>query len=334
MPKKTNPSAAYDITKVITVILVVLAHSTRMYTPAGVVALGKTSSLLGFVTDYIYAFHMPLFMLVSGAVYGLCIQRGKYAKKIPFVANKAKRLLIPYAVFGLFYVAPVMCLLGLTEQNYLQYCIYGIGMSMNSRHLWFLLALFNIFVYAIVIRGWLLKSHKTRLAVVALSCAIFAVAKYLPGRFQIIEACTYQLYFVLGACLHFYYDKISAFAHNIKYLWIVFPVLLAVKFYFGLSFLDFLVDDFVGIWMILMAAILLENNEKLRNAKWFRVLKDYSMGIFLFHPMIIYACYYFFGAWNIPPVLMSIGIALLSTLASMLLTWILRKCKLGVVMGE
>ena len=146
MNKKSNPSAVYNIVKFITVLLVVFAHSTRMYTSGGAFSPLNQSIILAKITDYIYIFHMPLFMFVSGAVYGLCIQQGKYEKKLDFIRNKAKRLLIPYYVFGLFYVAPVMCLTGLTNQGYFSYCFTGILRSLNSRHLWFLLALFIIFL--------------------------------------------------------------------------------------------------------------------------------------------------------------------------------------------
>ena len=242
--------------------------------------------------------------------------------------------MIPYAVFGFFYVAPSMCVMGLTQLSYAQYCWQGIVLSQDSRHLWFLWALFNIFIFAMLMRNWLLGSHKTRMAAMIVSCVVFLLAGYMPGCFQISAACSYQLYFMAGACAHFYYDKIVKLITKARYLWIIFPIALAVKFYFGLHVFDWLVDDFTGIWMIFMAAVLLAHNEKLLCAKWFTVLKDYAMGIFLFHPMIIYGCYFLLSSRDIPPILMSMGTALFSLILSMLLTKAVRILKLGFLMGE
>lgn len=334
MNRKSNPSMVYDISKVIAVVLVVVAHSTRMYTSYGAFSTANPSPLLALLTEYIYAFHMPLFIFISGAVYGLCIQRGKYDMMLPFVATKLKRLLIPYIAFGVFYVAPVMCALDVTSLSFFKYCYYGIIMSMDSRHLWFLLALFNIFVFAAVVRKLLLGSHKARLVVLLLSGIICVLAGYMPGKYQIGTACRYQLYFMVGACAHFYYEKMAVVAQKTRYFWVLLPAFLAVKFYYGISVFDLLIDDFVGIWMIVMAAVLLGSNEKLLASKWFHFLKNYSMGIFLFHPMIIYVCYSELGQRNIPPIVLSMGVALFSILLSVLLTKIVRTLRLGFLMGE
>ena len=59
----------YELIKVIATILVVLAHITRMYTGEGVVNPLNESLILNYLTKFIYSFHMPLFVAVSGAIY-------------------------------------------------------------------------------------------------------------------------------------------------------------------------------------------------------------------------------------------------------------------------
>lgn len=334
MKKSSNPSAVYDIVKTIAVLLVVFAHSTRMYTSYGVVSPVNQSLLLAKLTEYIYSFHMPLFIFVSGAVYGLCIQRGKYTDKLEFVKNKAKRLIIPYAFFGLLYVAPVMCLFDFTDEGYLEYCLNGIILSMNSRHLWFLAALFLIFLFSIFYRKWLLESDKARLFSLILSCIIFAVAAYVPSQFQVRAAFSYQLFFVAGACMHFYYEKIVSITMKMKFLWILLPVVLAGRFLFNPNTVTNLSYQFCGIFMVISAAVILENWLNLHNTKWFRVMKENSMGIFLFHPMIIYVGFFWLAPKDIEPIILSIAIALLSILLAVILTKIMRKLRLGFLMGE
>ena len=108
-----------------------------MYTGTGVVIPYNASDGLDHLTNIIYSFHMPLYMSVSGMVYALCIHDyQKYQDTARFLKNKAIRLLIPYLFFGICYVAPVMCLLGFTDQSYLRYCWDGIVLAHNNRHLW------------------------------------------------------------------------------------------------------------------------------------------------------------------------------------------------------
>ena len=95
----------YDMAKILTTLLVVLAHATRMYTTTGAIHPINKSLLLANVTEYIYQFHMPLFILLSGCIYDYCLTKGRYKANINFLIGKARRLLIPYLFFcNLLYV--------------------------------------------------------------------------------------------------------------------------------------------------------------------------------------------------------------------------------------
>ena len=59
---------------------------------------------------------MPLFVAVLGAIYYYVkVKLNKYNDNKIFVKNKAKRLLIPYMVFGVFYAVPVVVLCNFTD---------------------------------------------------------------------------------------------------------------------------------------------------------------------------------------------------------------------------
>lgn len=334
MNKQSNPSAVYNIIKIITVLLVVLAHSTRMYTSAGAFAPLNQSVALAKITDYIYIFHMPLFIFVSGAVYGLCIQNGKYEKKLPFIYNKAKRLLIPYFVFGFLYVAPVMCLTGLAEQGYFSYCFSGIIMSLNSRHLWFLPALFIIFIFAAFLRKCLLKSHYTRALALVLAGIMYILATYVPAELQLRSAFSYLIFFVLGAEFHYYYDKVEAVLVKVRYIAAALPIILLGWFFYCPNIFFHFGYKLVGILMIIMFSVLLQKGTNLYQTKFFQGVKDTSMGIYLFHPMIIYLGFYCLGGMDIPPIILSVGTAIISFCASIVLTKMCRKLRLGIIFGE
>ena len=47
------------------------------------------------------------FALVSGYIFALKIAGGAYSRYLPFLQNKAKRLLVPYFFVMLIWVAPI-----------------------------------------------------------------------------------------------------------------------------------------------------------------------------------------------------------------------------------
>lgn len=143
-----NTIESYDCVKVITSVLVVLAHTTRMYTGEGVIIPSVPSPFLHLLTDVIYSFHMPLFTAVSGAVYCYCrIKKHKYTNPKAFIAGKAKRLLVPYFAFGILCVAPVMVCYHFTDEDFIPYVFHGILLSLNNRHLWYLVMLFAVTLF-------------------------------------------------------------------------------------------------------------------------------------------------------------------------------------------
>ena len=103
--------------------------------------------LLHYITSFVYSFHMPLFICVSGAIFSFCINnKKKYSDFRLFIIKKWKRLMVPYFLIGIFYVMPVMCTLKITNLNPINYIKENIILSKDARHLWFLWTLFFIFI--------------------------------------------------------------------------------------------------------------------------------------------------------------------------------------------
>ena len=137
----------YTIIKVITTILVVIAHITRFYSMGGGAIKMKYNFLLHYITSFVYSFHMPLFICVSGAIFSFCINnKKKYSDFRLFIIKKWKRSMVPYFLIGIFYVMPVMCTLKITNLNPINYIKENIILSKDARHLWFLWTLFFIFI--------------------------------------------------------------------------------------------------------------------------------------------------------------------------------------------
>lgn len=325
-------SRHYDAMKFVATVLVVFAHASRMYTGAGVVAPLNPSPGLAFLTQLVYSFHMPFFMAVSGMVYGLCVDDlGKYRDARRFVKNKAMRLLVPYLFFGLAYVAPVMVLFGFTDASYAAYCFKDILLGEDPRHLWYLAVLFEVFLLCAAGGRIIRKPGLLPVLGIAalLACASF-VSGRLPGIFQLRNLAHYALHFCLGFAFNRYYGTLRGIVRN--------PVFLAAA-----SVSVWLLCG-TGGWAASMAKAVLGGlalaglSSCLPGAfmGWPPVVSacKNGFGIYLFHPMVIYVLYRFFGPCDIPPVVLCCGIAVAAYAASWLASMAFRRLKWTVLLGE
>lgn len=328
----SKKSKTYDIMKVITILLVVIAHTTRMYTKDGAIHPVNNSTILVLLTTYIYKFHMPLFIFISGSVYGYCISLGKYKNNILFIKNKLKRLIIPYIFFGSFYVAPIMELLKLDNHGYLNYIWDGIILSYNSRHLWYVLALFWIFIISMILKSLL---NKHNIILIGISFILYILSNRFPFIFQISSAMHYQLYFFIGILFNEYYDKIVSFISKINYSLILLPVILLGIFKYNPNWITNLGYEFIGIFMIISLAIFcIKKLYFIIETYFYNVIDKNMFGIYLFHPMIIYVLFYFLGIYNINPILLTLVISIVSIIVSVYATKLMRKIGLSIFIGE
>ena len=209
---KKNPisiSQRYDLIKVFTTVLVVFGHASRMYTGAGVITPANPSKFLDLCTAIIYAFHMPLYICVSGMVYGFCIDElGKYRDVKKFVLTKTKRLLIPYLFWGIFYVAPIMVIFGFTKQSYLQYAI-NLIIGKDSRHLWFILCLFLIFIVCAIYREIcrIFSFNENWIVILLIGLFCNRMANHIPNILCINSLFQYFIWFYLGVLINRYSNR-------------------------------------------------------------------------------------------------------------------------------
>lgn len=323
-------SQIYDDLKLGAMVLVVLAHSTVMYTVNGAFHPVNVSRLLEVLTTVIYSFHMPLFILVSGAVYAYCLQMGKYQKHGAFLKNKLLRLMVPYFFWGFFYVAPVMQGLGLDSSGYLSYCWYGIVRSTNSRHLWYLFALFWIYVFLRLTKE---LYHRHKGIFLALSIVVFLSYPYVHVGFQISAAMRYQLYFVLGMLFHDYFGRDNRKVGGTAVVMLVSCALLGyiLPQTHGREVLLAL----LGCWGMLALVILCRQwFPNMHQTAWYQRFKRDMMGVYLLHPMLLYVIYSRLGEKDIPPVVLSLGAAGVVLLLSIVGTEIIRKLGFSVLLGE
>ena len=323
-----NRSEHYSVIKIFVPLLVVLGHAARMYTGAGVVTPAVPSAFLARLSEILYSFHMALFMTVTGAVYSYCRENGKYRSPLELIRKKTVRLFVPYLFIGLLNVAPVMCLLGFTEESYPAYCLHGILLVGNSRHLWFVFVLFLIFLLCAPLGDKLGKINFYLAAAVLFVCAL--LSPHLPTVFQIGNLFYYALFFFLGYRADRVYDRVIRVLgkpYVLLLLFAVWAVLSAVNRTFAIILRAAAGTAlFAGLTSFLPGKLP-------KNPILARAGKN-GFGIYLFHPMILYVLFDLLGAYPIPAPVLCFGVTAASYLLSFALTELFRAIGCGFVIGE
>ncbi len=182
-----------DIARALCIVLVVAGH----YFPDG----GPV-----WYTDlrnWIYSFHMPLFMFLSGYVYSYTRREESYAR---FLGRKAKRLLLPYVIVSAVIISIKIAsqqLLGMDIKNPVGFDSY-LKMFLGPEaavHLWFILALWWIFVVVALFRSRLAHIVLLLLAVVLHYLPSIAPGICYPQVFCLNYSAMYLIYFMLGVVL-------------------------------------------------------------------------------------------------------------------------------------
>ena len=146
-----------DDARTLTMLLVIIGHCTylNLMTPYGGISYFSNISseeysfgekLLTTMVSFIYTFHMPLFMMLSGACFSLTIHKAAGLKA--FVSNKARRLLVPFLFTTLLLSVPLKYMSGYYSEsaNVLEDIVLGQFLLMGNSHLWFVASLFWIFL--------------------------------------------------------------------------------------------------------------------------------------------------------------------------------------------
>lgn len=327
----------YDLLKAYTIILVVLAHVTWMYSGKGAISIPE-NQILTWLSSYIYSFHMPLFVFISGGIYYIGKRiRKKYNNRKSFIINKAKRLLIPYFVFSLLLVFPVMIYIGNVNLPYIKYILLSYFLSLDPRHLWYVAMLFGIFIVYDLFEK-IIYNHPYLSTLLFLSLNI--CSSFIPGVFQIHNITKFMLFFHLG---YIYESKKQTLIiiNKCKTGGVIFGLLSFSLWFISISTNEQINSIFyknmlsamtaiAGIAFMVLFCIII----KRKNLQIIRILSKDSYGIYLFHPMIIYVLFFHLKDYSISPFWVTLIVFTVSFLFSYLLTQVIRKLRLQIIIGE
>lgn len=285
--------------KTILMLTVVLYHATQFWggnwfeyqTP---VLQAKPLTVLA---SWLNTFHIYGFVLVSGYLfYYLKHEKGKYTDFLPFVANKAKRLLVPYAFVSLVWVIPFAVYFFHYD---LKDVILKFAFGTSPNQLWFLLMLFFVFMLFHPTSSFFQKHNIAGAILVLFAYGIGMIGWYLDWNvFQIFRAFTYLPLFWIGFKIRQYGSdglrKVPLFvyllAHTLLFLFARFLSRLDGAFFVllhqGFSF----VLRILGAVTAFLVLQDLASHTSVAKSNALRFLGKHSMVVYLLHQQIIYVC--------------------------------------------
>lgn len=284
--------------KTVLMLFVILGHAVNFWNGSWFKVYSPIFECnpLAVLSSWVNSFHIYAFTLVSGYVFSFKIIGGGYSKLYLFVANKGKRLLVPYLFAALVWVIPI-------SQYYYHWNAIELFkkyiLCINPSQLWFLWMLFWVFIISWLLWKWLTKSIYTGTAIsVLLYCVGLIVSKFIPNIFCIFTALQYMPFFYIGMVIRLKQEK-NECSHITKIktiYWVIADLVV-----FGLihmlevrntpSILLTPMQFLLHIIGALMAIVVLQkvaNRVNWKESKVFSILSKNSMPVYLFHQQVIY----------------------------------------------
>lgn len=302
----------YDIMRVILTILVVIGHAAYLNMPFGFGGVDYTSSSslgnclstnwyakLYKIVGIVYFFHMPAFFFVSGAVFNIGMNNGKYSNLEKLVENKSKRLLFSAITAGVFWMVPLKFFgNGYSSAKVLPYAFFkGIYLGQGTGHLWYLFTLFWIFLISYICLKYFIKENW-----LSLLSSIFIIGTFynvidfsLPGGNNLLY---YLQFFLVGYCFEKNRANCLVTYKKLTILGILAVIVAGVSYHFtstvvttGMFFLDWLKTLGIVAYTIVLFCLchLLGDKVHFTNCRFYKVLEKHDFNIYLLHDPLNYA---------------------------------------------
>lgn len=242
-----------ELLRVFATLLVVIGHSGFYTITTSISSMGCdwteyiqdgsiVYKIIGLGTRIIYSCHMQLFIFMSGMVFQICLNGGKYRTASELLKNKFSRLIIPYFLVTVLYNIPVLWYADYFGGSICNAVLYVIGFGKN--HLWYLEVLFFIFMLTYVCKYILTKYIKFQKRTTIGLMMIPAVFMYFLSEYagiRIIEfayidrVTKYWIWFLVGM---FFVEQ----EYNIKQFFNK-NVILKISVVFAIWMISFLLVD-------------------------------------------------------------------------------------------
>jgi fucose 4-O-acetylase-like acetyltransferase len=264
------------------ILLVVLGHSVPRSSVLH--ASPPYPDYIIWMHNFIYSFHMPLFMFLSGYLF-VHSTRDREIQYINFIGKKVTRLLIPYIVLSTLAFLPKVILtkyaarpIELTCTSYIRGLIFPSENPIIA--MWFLPVLFSIFLVAPLLKK-IIDKNRLFITLTALA-ALAALNIFNPVDAKIFAAgitAEYIVYFFLGCVIAKLFKENLNWCGKIHYVLITFTALLMANIFLPQLTvkLPAFLAAIIGICFSITLAYFMENHGR----KFFGYIDGYSYQIYL-----------------------------------------------------
>lgn len=267
-----------DYLKAFACFLVCLGHLIQSLQKANI---DNYINITTFINWFIYLFHMPLFMCMSGFLY--CKNKKEFSWKNykDFELKKIINLLVPYFTFYLIYVGINIIFSSSVNTPKGIKDIIGIFNNPISPY-WFLYALLAIFIIIPILE----KICKNNEKLVFIILFIFKIAYIFIQTpiFAINQIMSYGIYFYVGCFINKENKKLNFKSIFTNILYIVMYVIFAIIFY---RLQDNINEYIANILNILFAMagiyICVSIFKTIQKSKILDTFKKYTFQIFVLH---------------------------------------------------
>ena len=321
--------------RALAIFLVVLGHSIILYSSEwNLYETTVSATFVDLLKRIIDIPQMPLFFSLSG--YLFVFTRGKKRGIWHLLKNKALRLLIPYVGIGLCFLLPIRLFVG-----YPSYRGMGIGafflklLTANDvGHLWFLPALFCVFVL-----GEIILSIAEKIPVIRKYPAIFlcivSFALYLEGYRigfgypPLLSAYNYLIWFSVGYLLNVYQNSLRKVygIRGVKWALLALNALLLIYWLWADS-----VRVLIALGTTALCVLNAYGAMPEKSCSLMEKIDRNSFGVYLFHSPLIYIIFATIPNAH-PAIVVFVNLVVFGAVAFGL-TELIRKTKLKVLIGE
>ena len=307
--------------RALAILLVVLGHSIIIYSPQwGYYTTENKVLVFQYLKDIINIIQMPIFFSISG--YLFCKSINSKRNIIEFVKNKIKRLLIPFILIGIAWMIPIKYIINYYKEGHLPTIFIKFILGIDIGHLWYLIALFLIFMIFYLIRKQIEKTTIKKDILISMILLIISLmaSKYFIHKY-INDTLIYLFYFYIGILIRRYEDNINWNKTLISIISILLMILsILVK------------SEILKYITAIITTITLYKIMPNKTTKLVEKISSNCFGIYLFHSPLIYITFTYFANSN-PLLILIINFFIFGTI-SFYLTELVRKIKLELIIGE
>lgn len=261
-----------DYLKAFACFLVVLGHLLQSLRK-----IGNYNSFAEFIIYFIYLFHMPLFMCMSGFLYCKTKKEFSWIQYKEFVLKKTINLLIPYLTFYLVFLG--INIIFSSSVNTSRGMKEFVGIINNPMPpYWFLYALLSIFIVIPILEKFLKNKNIVFGGLVLLKIiSIF----YKTNIYFIDSIMSYSIYFYFGSFIKENDEKKNALINLFEILIYIFA---AVIYYIYKESCNKVLSGLVNIFFSLSGILIsVKIFRTTTNSTILDTFKKYTFQIYLTH---------------------------------------------------